>query len=61
MGWYASSEDIKPNDVICVELSKRQSGNEQPQETFNESSCLLSIQTAGINMEKEFINRKEKK
>ncbi len=61
IGWYASSEDIKPNDVICVELSKRQSGNEQPQETFNEGSCLLTIQTAGINMEKEFRNRKEKK
>jgi hypothetical protein len=61
VGWYASSEDIKQNDVICVELSKRKSENDMQQESVNQNACFLTLQTAGINMENEFRKRTEKK
>lgn len=60
VGWYASTKDIMPTDVICVELSKRQAANEALQESVNRSACILIIKTAGIDMETEFRKRNKK-
>lgn len=59
--WYASSKDIIPTDVISVELSKRQLGNDTLHESIDHNICSLIIETAGVNMEEEFRKTNDKK